>query len=129
MSIFLPEEILLYYVLTSNIYEHRQSLRHLTITNISGKKDVNIRKLVKSNLRIFLNMIVPHFHELLLSRVDIREVVNHLAGLDPEPLRVWVVLVVLSVEDGVGGDGEAGGAEVVQPVVATDEGPLVLVRA
>ena len=39
-----------------------------------------------------------------------------------------MVLVVLSVEDGVRGDGEAGGAEVVQPVVATDEGPLVLVR-
>ena len=74
-------------------------------------------------------MVVPHLHEVLLSGVHVGEVVNHLAGLDPEPLRVWVVLVVLSVEDGVGGDGEAGGAEVVQPVVATDEGPLVLVRA
>ena len=78
---------------------------------------------------IFLHVVVPHLHELLLSPVDIREVVYHLAGLDPQPLRVWVVLVVLSVEDGVRGDGEAGGAEVVQPVVATDEGPLVLVRA
>ena len=94
MSIYLPEEILLYYVLTSDINEHRQSLRHLTITNISGKKDVNIRKFFKSNLRVFLNMIVPHFHELLLPRVDIREVVNHLAGLDPEPLRVRMILVM-----------------------------------
>ena len=78
MSIYLPEEILLYYVLASDINEHGQSLRHLTITNISGKRDVNIRKIVKSNLRIFLNMIVPHFHELLLSRVDIREVIGTL---------------------------------------------------
>ena len=44
-------------------------------------------------------MIVPHLHELLLPRVDIREVVNHLAGLDPEPLWIWMILLVVSVED------------------------------
>lgn len=44
-------------------------------------------------------MIVPHLHELLLPRVDIREVVNHLAGLDPEPLWVWLVLFIFTMED------------------------------
>ena len=102
---------------------------HLAVSDKAGNIKIYVLSHNVQNSRVFLHMIVPHLHELLLPRVDIREVVNHLAGLDPEPLRVWVVLVVLSVEDGVGGDGEAGGAEVVQPVVATDEGPLVLVRA
>ena len=51
------------------------------------------------NSRVFLHMIVPHLHELLLPRVDIREVVNHLAGLDPEPLWVRLVLFIFAVED------------------------------
>ena len=92
-------------------------------------------------------MIVPHLHEVLLPRIDVGKIVDHLAGLDPEPLRVRVVLVVLATEDGVGGDGqlsctgskgEVRGVsvvsrevlpEVIQSVVAADEGSLVLVRS
>ena len=49
-------------------------------------------------------MIVPHLHEVLLPGIDVREVVDHLAGLNPEPLRVRVVLIVLATKDGVGRD-------------------------
>ena len=51
-------------------------------------------------------MIVPHLHEVLLPSIDVREVVDHLAGFNPEPLWVRVVLIVLATEDGVGGDGQ-----------------------
>ena len=92
-------------------------------------------------------MIVPHLHEVLLPRVDVGEIVDHLAGLEPEPLRVRVVLIVLATEDCVGGDGQLSCAgrkgvvrgisvvsrevlpEVIQSVVAADEGSLVLVRS
>ena len=53
-------------------------------------------------------MIVPHLHEVLLPGVYVREIVYHLAGLDPQPLRVRVILIVLAMEDGVRGDGQAG---------------------
>ena len=79
-------------VLSSHINKHGQSLRHLAV----------------SNKCIFLDVIVPHLHEVLLPGIDVREVVDHLAGLNPQPLGVRVVLIVLTVEDGVGGDGQAG---------------------
>ena len=56
-------------------------------------------------------MIVPHLHELLLSRIDISEVINHLAGLDPQPLWVRMILLVISVEDGMRWYGQTSGAE------------------
>ena len=55
-------------------------------------------------------MQVPHLHEVLLAGVDVGEVVNHLAGLDLEPAGVGLVLDLLARQDGVGGDGQAGGA-------------------
>ena len=57
-------------------------------------------------------MIVPHLHELLLSRIDISEVINHLAGLDPQPLWVRMILLVISVEDGMRWYGQTCGAEI-----------------
>jgi hypothetical protein len=40
------------------------------------------------NSRVLLDMIVPDLHELLLSIVHVREIVNHLARLDLQPL--WI---------------------------------------
>ena len=48
-----------------------------------------------------LHMMVPHLHELLLSRVNICEVIDHFTGLELQPLRVGVVLLLLPVQDGV----------------------------
>ena len=44
-------------------------------------------------------MIVPHLHELLLPSIDISEVINHLAGLDPQPFWIWMILLIVSVKD------------------------------
>ena len=60
-----------------------------------------------SNKSIFLHVIVPHLHEVFLSSIDVREIVDHLARLDPQPLWVRVILIVLAVEDGVRGNWEA----------------------
>jgi hypothetical protein len=38
--------------------------------------------------RVLLDMIVPDLHELLLSVVHVREIVNHLARFDLQPLRI-----------------------------------------
>ena len=38
--------------------------------------------------RVLLDMVVPDLHELLLALVDIREVVDHLARLQLQPVRV-----------------------------------------
>lgn len=40
-------------------------------------------------------MDVPHLHELLLALVDVRELVDHLAHLGDQPLRVNLVLGAL----------------------------------
>ena len=119
--------------MSSHVNKHGQSLRHLAV----------------SNKCIFLDVIVPHLHKVLLPSIDISEIVDHLAGLNPEPLWVRVVLIVLATEDGVGRDrqlsctGSKGEVrvseysqlsagklpEVIQSVVAADEGSLVLVRS
>ena len=51
--------------------------------------------------REMLHMMVPHLHELLLSRVNICEVIDHFTGLELQPLRVGVVLLLFPVQDGV----------------------------
>ena len=56
-------------------------------------------------------MIVPHLHKLLLAPVDVSKVVNHLAGLDPQPLGIRMILLVFSVKDGVRWNGQTRGAE------------------
>ena len=48
-----------------------------------------------------LDMMIPHLHEFLLSRVHICEIINHLAGLNLKPLRVWLVLLILPVQYGM----------------------------
>jgi hypothetical protein len=40
------------------------------------------------NSRVLLDMIVPDLHELLLSVVHVREIVDHLARLDLQPLGI-----------------------------------------
>ena len=55
-------------------------------------------------------MIVPHLHKVLLPGIDVGEIVDHLARLNPQPLWVREVLIVLAVEDGVRGDWEASSA-------------------
>jgi hypothetical protein len=55
--------------------------------NINTKTIVSQRN-KRLNLRVLLDMIVPDLHELLLSVVHVREVVNHLARLDLQPLGI-----------------------------------------
>ena len=87
------------YVLASNINKHCQGLWHLAVSDKAGNMKIYVLSHNVQNSRVFLHVIVPHLHELLLPRVDIREVVNHLAGLDPEPLWVRLVLFIFTVED------------------------------
>ena len=57
----------------------------------------------KKNLRELLDMIVPHLHELLLPRVDVGEIVDHLRSLDTEPLWVGMILFVVAMKNRVRG--------------------------
>ena len=82
-------------VLSSDVNEHCEGARHLTVPY----------------KRVFLHVVVPHLHKILLAPVDVREVVNHLAGLDPQPLRVWVILLVFSVKNRVRWNWQTRGAE------------------
>ena len=82
------KEILLYNILTPDFNEHCKGFGHLAV----------------SNKRKLLDMVVPHLHELLLPGIDVGEVVNHLASLDPQPLRVRVILLIVPVEDGMRGN-------------------------
>ena len=84
-------------VLSSNVNEHCEGARHLTI----------------SHKCIFLHVVVPHLHELLLAPVDIREVVYHLAGLDPQPLGVRVILLILPMKDRMRWNWQTCGARIV----------------
>ena len=45
----------------------------------------HLRHLAVSNEGVVLYVQVPHFHEVLLSGVDVREVVDHLRRLYPQP--------------------------------------------
>ena len=76
---------------------------HLAVSDKAGNMKIYVLSHNVQNLRVFLHMIVPHLHELLLPRVDIREVVNHLAGLDPEPLWVGMILFVVAMKNRVRG--------------------------
>ncbi len=49
---------------------------------------MELRRIKGLNSRVLLDMIVPDLHELLLSVVHVREVVNHLARLDLQPLGI-----------------------------------------
>ena len=82
-------------ILASVFYEHSEGTGHLTI----------------SNECVFLHVVVPHLHEVLLTPVDVRKVVDHLAGLDPQPLWVGVILLVLPMQDRVRWDRQTCGAE------------------
>ena len=82
-------------VLSSDVNEHCEGAWHLAV----------------SYKRVFLHVVVPHLHKLLLAPVDVCEVVNHLAGLDPQPLRVWVILLIFSVKNRVRWNGQTRGAE------------------
>ena len=45
----------------------------------------HLRHLAVSNEGVVLDVQVPHFHEVLLPGVDVREVVDHLRRLYPQP--------------------------------------------
>ena len=82
---------------------------HLAVSDKAGNMKIYVLSHNNvQNSRVFLHVIVPHLHEVFLSSIDIREIVDHLARLDPQPLRVRVILIVLAVENGVGGDGQTG---------------------
>ena len=57
------------WILLSKWFEICYHLRHLTV----------------SNEGVVLDVQVPHFHEVLLPGVDVREVVDHLRRLYPQP--------------------------------------------
>jgi len=62
MKTKVAEEVFLHHVLASLVEKHGKCLRHLAV----------------SNEGVVLDVQVPHFHEVLLSGVDVREVVDHL---------------------------------------------------
>lgn len=106
------KEILLNYVLTPDINEHCKGLGHLAVSNKprSNFQYCCIYQIIDDILRELLHMIVPHLHELLLSSINISEVINHLACLDPQPLRVRMILLIISMQDCMRGNGQTGGA-------------------
>merc|ERR1719228_78192 len=113
METKVPEEVLLYDVLTPVVQEHKEGLGHLTVTHKS----------------VMLHVMIPHLHEVLLPFIDICEVIDHLAGLDFEPLRVCLVLVIATVKNSMRGDGQARCTIMIQSVMPTHKRSLVLIGA
>ena len=98
MKTKVAEEVFLHHVLASLVEKHGKCLKTWFQTLLTAffaelwillsrwfEIFYHLRHLAVSNEGVVLDVQVPHFHEVLLSGVDVREVVDHLWRLYPQP--------------------------------------------
>lgn len=81
-----PVEILLHQLLGVLVYKHLEGLGDLAVADVSKKKGISLRQCLLSaqchktkdyNLRISLDVMIPHLHEFLFALIDVSKVINH----------------------------------------------------